>query len=114
MLFGMCFAPVGGRVLTSFRDGQASLWDWQSRRLVCSPGPQSFEICAVAITADGRWGLFGGRDPALGTRSAQAWKSITGKPITPPLGAYELAARVGNGQQGVEWSLDLPAPPVEP
>ena len=34
MLFGMCFAPDGGRVLTACRDGQASLWDWQSGRLV--------------------------------------------------------------------------------
>ena len=38
MLFGMCFAPDGGRVLTACRDGQASLWDWQSGDLVCSPG----------------------------------------------------------------------------
>ena len=40
---------------------------------------------------DGRWGLVGGRDPALGTRTAQAWKFITGKPVTPPLGAYGMA-----------------------
>jgi WD40 repeat protein len=91
MLFGMCFAPDGGRVLTACRDGQASLWDWQSGHLVCSPGRHSFEICAVAFTPDGRWGLVGGRDPALGTRTAQAWEFITGKPVTPPLGAYGMA-----------------------
>jgi WD40 repeat protein len=34
MLFRMCFAPDGGRVLTACRDGQASLWDWQSGHLV--------------------------------------------------------------------------------
>jgi WD40 repeat protein len=87
MLFGMCFAPDGGRVLTGCQDGQAPLWDWQSGHLVCSPGRHNFEICAVAFNPDGRWGLVGGRDPALGTRTAQAWKFITGKPVTPPLGA---------------------------
>jgi WD40 repeat protein len=38
MLFGMCFAPDGGRVLIACGNGQASLWDWQSGHLVCSPG----------------------------------------------------------------------------
>jgi WD40 repeat protein len=88
MLFGMCFAPAGGRVLTACRDGRASLGDWQSGHLVCSPGRHSFELRAVAFTRDGRWGLVGGRDPALGTRTTQAWTFITGKPVTPPLGAY--------------------------
>ena len=54
MLFGMCFAPDGGRVLTACRDGQASLWDWQSGRPVSSPGRRTFEICGVAFTPDGR------------------------------------------------------------
>jgi WD40 repeat protein len=114
MLFGMCFAPDGGRVLTACRDGQASLWDRQSGCLVCSPGRHSFEICAVAFTRDGRRGLVGGRDPTLDTRTAQAWKFITGKPVTPPLGAYVLTARVGDGQLGLGLALDLPAPPIEP
>jgi WD40 repeat protein len=68
----MCFAPDGGRVLTACRDGQASLWDWQNGRLVCSPGRHSFEIRAVAFTPDGRWGLVGGPAPALGIRTPQA------------------------------------------
>ena len=46
----MCFAPDGGRVLTACRDGQASLWDWQSGHLVCSPGRHSFKTCAVAFS----------------------------------------------------------------
>jgi hypothetical protein len=56
-----------------------SLWDWQSGHLVCPPGRHSFKICAAAFTPDGRWGLVGGGDPALGTRTAQAWEFITGK-----------------------------------
>jgi WD40 repeat protein len=91
MLLGMCFAPDGGCVLTACRDGRASLWDWQRGRLVCSPGRHSFVIRAVAFTSYGRWGLVGARDPALGTRAVQAWKFITGKPVTPPLGAYALS-----------------------
>ena len=59
--------------------------------MVCSPGRQSFRICAVAFYLDGRWGLVGGRERALGTRTAQAWKFITGKPVTPPLGASGMA-----------------------
>jgi len=68
-----------------------SLWDWQSGHLVCSPGRHRFEICAVAFTPDGRWGLVVGRGRALGTRTAQAWEFINGKPVTPPLGAYGMA-----------------------
>ena len=81
-----------------------SLWDWQSGRLVCSPGRHSFEICAVAFTPDGRWGLVDGRDPALGTRTAQTWEFITGKPVTLPLGAYAMAHSIvvsPDGARGV-------------
>jgi WD40 repeat protein len=63
----------------------------ESGHLVCSPDRHSFKICAVAFNPDGRWGLVDGRDPALGTRTAQAWEFITGKPVTPPLGAYGMA-----------------------
>jgi WD40 repeat protein len=84
----ICFAPDGRGVLTAGWDGQASLWDWQSGRLASSPGRHSFEICAVAFTRDGRLGLVGGRDHALGTRTARAWKIIRDKPVTPALGAY--------------------------
>jgi hypothetical protein len=74
----------------------------QSGHLDCSPGRHRFRICAVAFTPDGRWGLVGGRDPALGTRTAQAWKFITGKPVTPPLGAchaqLEKAVEVLKGE----------------
>jgi hypothetical protein len=83
MLFGTCFAPDGGRVLTACQDGQACLWDWQSGHLLYSPGRQSFKICAVAFNPDGRWGLVDGRNPALGARTAQAWEFIPGKPASP-------------------------------
>ena len=89
MLFGMCFAPDGGRVLTACRDGQASRCDWQSGDLICPPGRHSTKICAVAFTPDGRWRLVGGRGPDLGIRTAQAWKFITGTPVTPSKSAPE-------------------------
>jgi hypothetical protein len=55
------------------------------------PAGTALESARSPSTPDGRWGLVGGRDPALGTRTAQAWKFITGKPVTPPLGAYGMA-----------------------
>jgi hypothetical protein len=74
----------------------------QSGHLACSPGRHSFRICAVAFTLDGHCGPVGGRDPALGTRTAQAWKFITGKPVTPPQGAshaqLEKAVEVLKGE----------------
>jgi hypothetical protein len=81
--------------------------------MVCSPGRHRFRICAVAFTPDGRWGLVGGRAHALGTRTAQAWKVITGKPVTPPLGAchaqLEKAVEVLNGEikRNGHWLMPL-------
>ena len=66
---------------------------------------------SIAFNPDGRWGLVGGRDPALGTRTAQAWKFITGKPVTPPLGAYGMAHSIVVSPDGAElWQVRITRP----
>ena len=72
MLFGMCFAPDGGRVLTACRDGQASLWDWQSGRLVCSPAGNPHRQLAATYGASA--GPFHFRGAAL-----ELYESDTGR-----------------------------------
>ncbi len=51
MLFGMCFAPDGSRVLTACRDGQASLCDWQSGDLVVPPAGTALVTGAGPVDA---------------------------------------------------------------
>jgi hypothetical protein len=82
MLFGMCFAPDGGRVLTACRDGQASQWDWQSADVVCSAGRHSVnemgvdDLCTFAALTAGQRVCEGGLARLTSDEWLSRWRTF--------------------------------------
>jgi len=87
------FSPDGRQILTACRDGEARLWDLETRRLVCPPFKHSVEVLSVAFSPDGRHVATSSRDETV-----LVWEWHTGGPVMPPLsldslGAFTLAFR---------------------
>jgi serine/threonine protein kinase/WD40 repeat protein len=81
-LFHLAFSPDGRLLITASKDGQARVWDWRGGKLACPPLRHQDEVYAVALTADGRYAVTGGR---LGAKALHVWELKTGKIVAPPL-----------------------------
>lgn len=60
--------------------GQAQLWNWQTKQLVCPPMDHPDEVMDVSLTPDARWGLTACRDGKV-----RLWEFTTGKLLAPPI-----------------------------
>jgi WD40 repeat protein len=81
-LFHVSFSPDGRFLLTSHKDGEARLWDWEAGVLACPPLKHPDEVFAGWVLPDGRHAVTACRGTS-GT--LHVWELTTGKPVAVPL-----------------------------
>jgi WD40 repeat protein len=81
-LFHVSFSPDGRYLLTSHKDGQARLWDWEAGALACPPLKHPDEVFAGWVLPDGKHAVTACRGVS-GT--LHVWELTTGKPVAAPV-----------------------------
>jgi WD40 repeat protein len=127
----IAFSPDGQRLLTASRGSEVYLRDSMSGTLVLPPLQHQGEVRDAVFSHDGRWvlstcnALTDLSDRTEGPAYAQAWDTITGQPITPPLwreGVIRSAALSPDGRRvatstvsggTVFWALEPDQHPLE-
>lgn len=74
--------------------GQAQLWNWQTKQLVCPPMDHPDEVMDVSLTPDARWGLTACLDGKV-----RLWEFTTGKLLhlrSPVVGETQQVLRHRN------------------